>query len=514
MHATRSRSSLSRAAACISLLGTAAGVHAQPLELYVDDDAPGGGDGLSWGTAFRSLTDALDLVRSRVESGLGGHSDIRVAQGVYVPGNGSLDRTSTFSLLSGTTISGGYAGVGASDPDERDPLAFVSVLSGDLQGDDLPGFVNRSDNAYHVITFDDGGNFAGAYGFLVRGGHADGEFPHSIGGGFTATQRSRLGTVGSCWVTDNFAASGGGIGVTSGAIIVHRSTVTGNHASLRGGGAWLAGGGHVQESRFVGNRAGVFGGGVACEGPLATLNLSEFNGNTASFGGALSIESGGVHVYNSTIASNIAASGSGLAIRAGGTATVVNSVIAFNGDTPNDQIASVASGAVILGHSLVRGGLAPESLASGAAFSFMYIDSDPRFVSLRGLDGVAGTIDDDLRPTSSSLAIDAGLAAEPWYHESSLPWAIDLAGAPRFHDDPGMLNIGSGWRTDVDIGAYEFQGTSCRADHDGDTAITVPDIFSYLSDWFAQRLEADFDRDRSIEVDDLFHYLSAWFAGC
>jgi hypothetical protein len=91
---------------------------------------------------------------------------------------------------------------------------------------------------------------------------------------------------------------------------------------------------------------------------------------------------------------------------------------------------------------------------------------------------------------------------------------LDLASLPRVHDDPGMPNIGIGANGALDIGAYEFQGTSCRADHDGDSAISVPDIFSYLSDWFAQRLASDFDRDRSVEVDDLFHWLAAWFVGC
>jgi hypothetical protein len=77
-----------------------------------------------------------------------------------------------------------------------------------------------------------------------------------------------------------------------------------------------------------------------------------------------------------------------------------------------------------------------------------------------------------------------------------------------------MPDIGTGWRTDVDIGAYEFQGSSCRADHDGDSIVAVPDIFAYLRDWFAERSEADFDRDRSIETQDLFDWLAAWFAGC
>ncbi|MCP4452586.1 MAG: hypothetical protein GY809_14085, partial [Planctomycetes bacterium] len=62
--------------------------------IYVDDDAPLNGDGVSWDTAYRYLQDAL--VRSSVfaEASEGSHAEgaetagkieIRVAQGVYLP---------------------------------------------------------------------------------------------------------------------------------------------------------------------------------------------------------------------------------------------------------------------------------------------------------------------------------------------------------------------------------------------------------------------------------------------
>ena len=39
-------------------LATASAVHGQPV-IYVDDDAPAGGDGTSWQTAFRDVQDAI-----------------------------------------------------------------------------------------------------------------------------------------------------------------------------------------------------------------------------------------------------------------------------------------------------------------------------------------------------------------------------------------------------------------------------------------------------------------------
>lgn len=55
---------------------------------------------------------------------------------------------------------------------------------------------------------------------------------------------------------------------------------------------------------------------------------------------------------------------------------------------------------------------------------------------------------------------------------------------------------------------------SCPADFDGNGSIGVPDIFSFLSAWFAQSPSADFDENGMITVPDIFAFLSAWFAGC
>ncbi len=53
----------------------------------------------------------------------------------------------------------------------------------------------------------------------------------------------------------------------------------------------------------------------------------------------------------------------------------------------------------------------------------------------------------------------------------------------------------------------------CRADYNHDGSVGVPDIFAFLSDWFAQSLRADFDNSGVIGVPDIFAFLSAWFAG-
>lgn len=55
----------------------------------------------------------------------------------------------------------------------------------------------------------------------------------------------------------------------------------------------------------------------------------------------------------------------------------------------------------------------------------------------------------------------------------------------------------------------------CRADYNQDTDLGVPDIFTFLTDWFAGAPEANFDLVGAVpEVPDIFAFLTAWFAGC
>ncbi|MHC4065366.1 MAG: hypothetical protein ACYSUI_12840, partial [Planctomycetota bacterium] len=63
--------------AAYSVLATAA---AHAAVLYVDDDAPAGGNGLSWATPYQHLQDALFAADADPSIG-----EIRVAGGVYKP---------------------------------------------------------------------------------------------------------------------------------------------------------------------------------------------------------------------------------------------------------------------------------------------------------------------------------------------------------------------------------------------------------------------------------------------
>ncbi len=113
---------------CVGLVGTlpAQTGNAQSV-LYVNADAVEAGDGTSWVDAYNDLQDALAVAVAG--------DQIWVAAGTYVPG-GPGDRIATFQLRTGVGIYGGFAGTEASR-DERDPATNLTVLSGDLNGNDL-----------------------------------------------------------------------------------------------------------------------------------------------------------------------------------------------------------------------------------------------------------------------------------------------------------------------------------------------------------------------------------------
>ena len=56
--------------------------------------------------------------------------------------------------------------------------------------------------------------------------------------------------------------------------------------------------------------------------------------------------------------------------------------------------------------------------------------------------------------------------------------------------------------------------TVCLADFDCSGAVTVQDIFSFLSAWFNRDPSADINGDGFVSVQDIFDFLTLWFAGC
>ncbi|MHC4414440.1 MAG: right-handed parallel beta-helix repeat-containing protein [Planctomycetota bacterium] len=284
--------------------------------LYVDDDADPGGDGLSWDTAYRFLQDALAYA--------GGVTEIRVAQGTYLPDrneanpDGTGDREATFQLIDGVALTGGYAGIGAPDPDERDIELYETIFSGDLLGNDEPDFENYDENSYHVITGDNTNATALIDGMTITAGHAE-VFSDNHGGGMHNLDGSP--TVINCTFIENLASGdqsrAGGM-YNRGSEDLHSIPTVINCTFLRnrvdsvgaqtangwGGGMWNAFSDPVVtncmfiENQAIGNSA--FGGAMVNSASSPTITDCTFRDNTTTglggIGGAMA--SGGGYGSN------------------------------------------------------------------------------------------------------------------------------------------------------------------------------------------------------------------------
>lgn len=97
--------------------------------VYVDKDAPEGGDGSSWMTAFKYLNDAL----SDAGIGLGEHH-LWIAEGTYYTDEGDLyandDQNSKYVIpYTVTAVIGGFVGT-ENSADAADPARYLTTLSG------------------------------------------------------------------------------------------------------------------------------------------------------------------------------------------------------------------------------------------------------------------------------------------------------------------------------------------------------------------------------------------------
>ena len=84
---------------------------------------------------------------------------------------------------------------------------------------------------------------------------------------------------------------------------------------------------------------------------------------------------------------------------------------------------------------------------------------------------------------------------------------------------PGTVTLGlfkPGTPTEIafDVPVPTPLGVPCTADFDDNGEVEVPDIFAFLSAWFAGDESAEFDGVCGIAVPDIFAFLSQWFAGC
>ena len=477
----------------------------QPRIIYVDGDATGANDGSSWTDAYNYLQDALAVAYSGDE--------IHVAQGIYKPDQGDGmtpgDKTATFQLKNGVALAGGYAGAGASVPNERDVQSYETVLNGQ-------GFID------HVVTGSGTDASAILDGVTVKGGQADGSYPEGQGAGmlnmsgsptvikctFKENWANRLGgamynrqgsnpTVIDCRFEDNtayefsggaihsssasspvirnckfinnrcglksenYTSQGGAICNKDGDVIILNCEFVGNQTGREGAAIYVDGGQPVvSHCKFYANSCTQDGGAIYIYGSGTVLNVSHcvFTNNTARYGGALAIRYAvSVDLTNCSFYRNEAYfyGGAVWISEFGGPASRISNCIFWQNQdvTGMTESAQVNSGVSLPVENSVLQGLQEYKGAGN-------IDLDPRFMDADGVDNQLGTADDNLRLLPDSPCVNAGSnAAVPpdvldLDNDGDLtePIPIDLDGDPRFVDsaDPPISELPT-----VDMGPYE-----------------------------------------------------------
>lgn len=300
-----------------AMAGIVAGVAEAGNVLYVDDDAPRGGDGQSWGSPLADLQDALDLAAAPGS----GATQIWVASGVYRPTNLSTPgqpRSATFDLVEGVSIFGHFSGVERTI-DERllDDPNLESVLTGDLAADDGPAFTNRDDNAYHVVLATTLTSRTALDGFVIEAGHLDQDVAdrtHPGGAGMNVLGGDPR--IANCSFRVNWAERGGGfqlVDSTSTVVacnFVGNAGETGNGMRIDGGAPWIESC-SLSENVVMPGLLGV-GGGAYCHQSDAVFMACNFVANHAGQGGGVSHHSGAGEYVGCLFFDNAAQTGGGL----------------------------------------------------------------------------------------------------------------------------------------------------------------------------------------------------------
>ena len=497
---------------------SAAMVSTVQAQLYVREGASGTG---SQASPYGSLQDALadgSSLEIRVAEGtyVAAATDRTVSfvisDGVQILGGWAPDFSVRDPNMYATILSGDIDGDGGLANNTHQILRITTAVSSSTVVD---GLTVEGGNADDTSGQDDGGGlFMDAGSVTIRdvtfrnnsaaiGGGAllcnsaaptldnvsfEGNTGGSLGGGailaigctltvsdasFTG-QTSRAGagiysltsqvTLNDVTFAQNEAAVGGGaIFSDSGTLIIRggvfdRNTATG---TLGGGAIYDVGGtGRINNTVFAGNEVGSGPGGALGMETASSYDVanSVFTGNAAPSrrGGAIFLSGAtfnGVHI---TTTSNSSPDGSVLFADAMSTATLQN-IIVWNEPTP----VSAGTGTIEFGAALINGGL-----PSGATLlpgSPAVRTSDPEFEDADGADDIAGSVDDNLRPISSSDAVDRGLlGALPADVDDldgdsdtleELP--TDLDETPRV-EDSSLRDTGNGG---PDLGAYEAPST-------------------------------------------------------
>jgi hypothetical protein len=443
---------------------------------YVDDDnCPGPGSGTE-GDPYCSIQTAID---NAVDA-----DEIIVAAGTYFEMINFLGKAVTLRSADGPSVT---------IIDAEQTGRVVTCTSGEGPETVLQGFtITHGDAAYGGGMLNLSSSPTVTDCTFSNNKAGDGGWRGFGGGMFNNLSASP--TVTDCTFEGNVADNGGGM-------FNDESSPTVAGCAFRGNFAWKAGGGMYNDDfsdamvtacTFSDNRAPGGGGGMLNLVSSPTVTNCTFSTNEAGEGAWIGF-GGGMHntgnsnptVTNCTFDRNTADMGGGM-YNDESSPTVAGCILW--GDMP-DEIDNLSSSPVIT-YSDVQGGWPGTG----------NIEIDPLLT-----DPANG----DLRLSPGSPCIDAG-------DNTAVPGGItnDLDGNPRFHDDPRMPDTGNGDPPLVDMGAYEFQGSSsCPWDCEDvpDGTVDVGDFLALLAQWGGPgTCDCEDEPDGAVDVGDFLALLAAW----
>jgi hypothetical protein len=451
--------------------------------VFVKQRGAGSMDGSSWENAYPGLADPLYLADRQRQGDtwtMTAGDTIRrimVAEGIYRPDhkaathtndqNPASARSRTFQLVKGVRLYGGFpdAATSATHPDVESrfapgcrSLACMprTVLSGDMNGDDLPGDLatNVADNAHHVIL---GAKLSASDSVLVDG--------FTVTGGI-ADENKYIQIEGSR-VYNN---AGGGVSLLGAAVEMDRVAVTGNLATgMFGGGIaavnLVASSVARQYSQLSLSRSSVngnIGGGIYTESDLRLFDVLVAGNYSDMFGGVMVHPNGRtarVEIVNSTIAGNASDQYGSLTVD-GSDLVLSNSIVwgnvrdlYYGQPSAGNFDFTAGNESVTMLNNIIEGGGANGAGLNIASAHLPVLsgneDMDPMFSAYVDprLANWTATAAGDYRLAYDSPAIDAGddalyLSARG---VGSFGAETDLAGKPRL------------FGTGIDRGAFEYQ---------------------------------------------------------
>ncbi|MBE7641096.1 T9SS type A sorting domain-containing protein [Salegentibacter sp. BLCTC] len=393
--------------------------------LYVNKNvSSGNGSGDSWENAIPQLEDAL-FWSSQTNDPAWATTPLQiwVAEGIYYPDEGrnsmDNDRNTTFQLITGVQIYGGFQG-NEDKLSDRDWQGNETILSGNIDGDNT-----ITGNSYHVVNGTGADNTAILDGFTITGGNADSSYPDNGGGGVFINNSSQSSSprLSHLQIVKNEADNiGGGIYSYNSSFTLFNVEVSENKASYGGGIYLTVGHPKLLNVGIYGNSARRDGGGINNTDEITLTNVSIYSNSSGGDGGGL-YNTGDTNIQNSILWGNTA----------GGTGNQIHTD-AFYGSVP------------IYTNSLVQ-------------------DNDLTGTGIGNLDGSAYTSEmifanfssGDYTLAAGSSAINAGGNQVYTDAGGDLQNDKDLAGSSRLD------------AVIIDLGAYELQGASIPPTPNGGT---------------------------------------------